>query len=424
MEEYINRYQIYFALKYNLIKEEDFLEKLIISPVDENLLIAYRHYLLYYREKEAEPRQIMSNGKYFPTLVSKKYLLINALMKVSLHHPKFPKDKLNQVTIKYFNDKNFMSFIDAITRVVDDNSSYESIQWAIAARQYNINKRPYPFYELVQCSATRQLSKLIASPITERFYCELINHCTDLYHHQNSLWVHLRKEFITMIRLFYDKNLIPYSSRLFSCLLKLFPELFPLEYNNTFTPLAWMIYHLPLRQAGYYLGHPSTIIKSREELIPALYKLSKLGIVNYCEKFKEENKKYQESLINLNTSWTIFGSKRNNFVNERDIFYEDIFDYSPNDIIIYSDNFGRYFLFSLPELPNIVNKKKNHWTNLDLPIFFIETAKAILKERQRLYLPDPKILLDLLRDLEKDSLDDDEEEEEEEEEISNLRMIS
>lgn len=425
MEEYINRYQIYFALKYNLISEEEFLEKLIISSIGEDFLVAYRHYLLLYQERKAEPRQILSNGKYFFEEADEKYLLIYALMGFSLHHPKFPGDKLAQVTIKYFEDKNFMRFIDIIIKAVDDNGSYEDVQWAIAARQYNINKRPYPFYELVHCNAIPQLAKLITAPISERFYHELVDHCTELYHHQSNLWFYLRREFITLIRKFYDNNLIPYSSRLFTRLLKLLPELFPPEYINTFTPLAWKIYHLPLHRAGYYLGYPSiTAIKSRDEIIPTLGKLSKLGVVDYCEKFKEENKKYQESLINLNTAWTIFGSKRNSFVNERDTLYEDVFSYSPNDLIIYSDNHGKYFLFSLPELPNIVNKRKNHWTNLDLPGFFIEATKAVLKERQKLYLPSSKILLDLLRDLEKEdkSEEDEEEDEDEDLEMSQLQI--
>jgi hypothetical protein len=128
--------------------------------------------------------------------------------------------------------------------------------------------------------------------------------------------------------------------------------------------------------AGYLLGFPiHYLIPNEKQLKVALDLLNELGIEQYCESLK----------------------KKSNVIlaNETDVLMENIDDYSPYDIVEYQTGEHMY-RFSRAEFSNILQTKKNPWTNEDLHPTILSSMYARNLAAIEIRLPEAKILKDLL----------------------------
>lgn len=398
--KYTNKEQIYLALKYSLVAEEDFLEYLRKKNVTLKHLIAYRHFLLHRIERGKEGK----SGYSFILNLASEYNLLYALMGLPLDKLGIPSLQIGQLlamgTIKLYTDEDFSLFMRIITGREKPKTTLE-LNWALSSRQYN---------QLIGAEITstklihhHSLDLIQQIPINSTFLTEFLEYCLKIQLEQPELWIHLSLDYLDLFKDLYLQDRISYYPSLHHGLCELFPALFPVHYK-TFTDLAWQIYHLSPIKAGYYLGFPIDLrIPSRADLTPALLELSRYGPKAYSKRYRKENKKYLKTRINLNNTWSLFQHHDNVCVNEIDTFHESVFSYSSYDLLILPDGDGRNFILTAAELNRFLESGRNHWTNRDLPSNFLATARHYLVERERYQLPTPKPLLELLQDLEGES---------------------
>lgn len=410
MESYIENGQVYNALGYHLISKEDLLDELAKGPASLNRLVAYRHFLLIQQESFGLscPEQNLSSGKHFLTAASHEYILLYAIMGFPLNIADLSETQVGLIlapgTIKLYTDSAFAHSIQIITGYQQSVDNKEDIDLAIRARQFKtisimVNEVDQ-FY--ISYDALEPLLESISQPVDWSFLDAIIQHCCKLQENQPELWIHLIVEYTNFLKKLYAKNLINYIPDLHPKLLSLFPQLFPEEYQE-FSKLAWKLYHLPLPQAGYYLGFPLHFnLPSRDELIPALLYLSQKGIDGYCDKFCQENKNFMEARIKVDTVWSLFKQNDIRFVNDKDTLHESIFSYSSYDLTIISDLEGRFFVITAPEVDTFIQSGINHWTKKPLPPGLVDAMLNRTQDREIFNLPQPQPLKDLLQQLDND----------------------
>ncbi len=406
MQEYINKKQVYTALKYKLISEEDLLEYLSKISPNDNHIIAYQHFLLHQREAKITcPQQKLPSGQHFFTSQQEEYVLLYALMGFSLDIPDLDKEVSTLLipgTLKLYTDPDFANFINIIT---GQSKSYDNVveaELAVAARQYtHLTSKDISFHFYITYDALDKLLSMIKKmSLSQHLLDNILLHCEEIQNSQPELWVHLIEEYTSFFRELYNRNAIIYIPEIHQRIIEIFPRLFPEEFQK-FSPLAWKLYYLPVIKAGYYLGFPFHFTKpTHEDLIPALVQLSELGIDGYCDKFIQENKKFMEARIKIDNVWSLFKQYNIQFVNERDTLHEDVFGYSSYDLIILPDGEGRFFILTIPELASFIQGHKNFWTNKPLPEGFNGTVGHQIKERKEFNLPTSQPIRDLLKKLE------------------------
>lgn len=159
------------------------------------------------------------------------------------------------------------------------------------------------------------------------------------------------------------------------------------EFNNYFPnilsshifnyqDLAFKISLLNNDLAGYLLGFAiDKMIPNNKQIKEALDQLDKLGVEEYCQRLKQ---KYEVILAN-----------------ETDVLMEPIDDYSPFDIVSFQTG-DHLYRFSRAEFDNILQTKKNPWTNEDLHPTILSSMYARNLAACEIKLPECKILKDLL----------------------------
>lgn len=404
MQEYINKRQVYLALKYKLVTPEDLFDYLSKIPPSDTDILAYCHFLLHQREGGIKcPQQLLSSGQHFFTSRREEYILLYALMGFSLEIPDLDVGALLVPgTIKLYTNPDFANFINIITGYKQKYNNPDEIEYALSAHQYSyLSLKDTSFIYYIHHNALDKVLPMIEKmSLSQHLLEKILMHCEEIQNSQPELWVHLIDEYTSFFKELYKRNTIPYIPEVHQRIMEIFPQLFPQELQE-FTPLAWRLYHLPPIIAGYYLGFPLHFNKpTHDDLIPALAQLSKLGIDKYCDKFRQENKNFMEARVKVDTVWTLFKQCNIQFVNDRDTLHEDVFGYSPYDLTILPDGDGRFFILTTPELPSFIKHHKNHWTNKPLPEGFNNTIGLQLKERKEFGLPSSQPIKELLQQLE------------------------
>lgn len=189
--------------------------------------------------------------------------------------------------------------------------------------------------------------------------------------------------------------------------LLVFNEHFPKIIDNdilSFSDLAYNIYLQSNELAGYLLGFPiQSQIPSDKQIKEACSFLNTVGVDNYLSHIKA----YIKSICQVKIP---FSSENEVFSNDKDVLMEQVDDYSPFDIV--SCRIGSYtYRFTRPEFKQILESKKNVWTNEWLSPSIICSINSRIETAKILGLPKSDTLKELLRKCEVDELFKEEEEE-------------
>ena len=168
---------------------------------------------------------------------------------------------------------------------------------------------------------------------------------------------------------------------------KIFPGIFETLFNDG--PLISNLKASSLYQQAYLLGFPiHYVCPSPKQIEEKIQMLKELGTENYCKKLIEQQRKEFEA-HRLAHSCQV--------VNTENVQGDDPCEFSPLDIVYYyQDNHA--FYFTRPEFDYLLEKKKNHFNNLDLSpslLFEIQARQLTSKE---FALPESKPLSLLLQD--------------------------
>lgn len=169
-----------------------------------------------------------------------------------------------------------------------------------------------------------------------------------------------------------------------------------LKYYNDFYPgmvdvkklsyddLCYKISNMDNEMAGYILGFPiHEFIPDNSQIEDALMRLQKLG--------KEE---YIKSLDTGNYHGSNFV-----YANNEDVLMVKINKYLPFDIFYYRS--GKHvYRYTRPEFKQIINTKKDFWTNNPLPISILKSIEARYNAAKHLGLPKAKAALRIYQELE------------------------
>lgn len=182
--------------------------------------------------------------------------------------------------------------------------------------------------------------------------------------------------------------------------INLFPNLFSSEILNM-SPLIYNLKLLPLYIQAYVLGFPIHIyMPSRNIVDVSINILKDKGIDEYCKIISTKNQIYLQS---QNDYIIPIENKQIENGNNEDALYEEPSQYNLFDVIkIYNDT-HRYF-FTRSEFQTLLSKRKNTWTNTDLPYSVLESINSRRVIANKYNLPKCCILSDLLKQVEDNKL--------------------
>lgn len=398
MELYIERVQVFFALKYALITPQELLDYLAKVPVDRLTLLAYRHYFLWLPPEQV-PNQTLSGGKHFLTVADPGYSVIYALLGYPLVIIGMSEEESQkyfyQGPIRLYTDPEFKEIILCLIGDSDYNSE-EEIDLTLAAHQ----TKDYTFFNLKGLLTYHLIPPAMQILDREPFPLDFwLGHCEKIKGDQPLLWSHLYIEYLPLLRRLFDEKKIKYYPKQHHRFLLLCPDFFPEEYR-IFSPLAWHIFHLPTPIAAYYLGFPLNLRQPRDkELVPALIKLSKFGLQEYTEQYIDENKTFHLDRTKIGNHWSFFTNYNPIIVNDRDTLHEDIFTYPCYDLFLYHESQGHFFVFSAVEARILLQGGRNFWTNRPLDPSITTLITHTLTEREIYKLPPPAPISTLLEQL-------------------------
>jgi hypothetical protein len=163
-----------------------------------------------------------------------------------------------------------------------------------------------------------------------------------------------------------------------------FDTFFPNVINKKilgYTDLAYKIALLGNDIAGYVLGFPiQNMIPNEIQIHEAIEVLTADGIDKYSERIKE--------YVTLTYTPMLPFAQKNSvlYSNDTDVFMENINNYVPFDIVSYQIG-PHMYRFTRVEFNNIIEKKKNPWTNDWIPPTVLSTIKARVDSAKELGLP-------------------------------------
>jgi hypothetical protein len=149
--------------------------------------------------------------------------------------------------------------------------------------------------------------------------------------------------------------------------------------------------------AGYVLGFPiHEFIPDDEQIAVALDQFTVLGREAYAQHIA----KYA---LQLHVVPTPFSFADPTFKNDEDVLTEAIVNYSPFDVVSFRSG-SHIFRFTRCEFAQMVEKKKNIWTNEWLPPSVLSTVKARHSMAKALGLPPCRTVVEMLERAEKGTL--------------------
>jgi hypothetical protein len=149
--------------------------------------------------------------------------------------------------------------------------------------------------------------------------------------------------------------------------------------------LAYKILLLDNTAAGYILGFfIQHTIPSEEQLHKAIMKIKDADYESYVNFLKSQNKQSYQIIL---TATTPIENEKLEYSNETDVLMEDIDNYFPFDIVFYQTG-NHIYRFTRPEFKQIMESKKNPWTNDWLPESILSTIISRDRTATELGLPD------------------------------------
>jgi len=162
----------------------------------------------------------------------------------------------------------------------------------------------------------------------------------------------------------------------------------------TYDNLCYNIANMTPDIAGYVLGFPvQDFVPNEEQIHDAIQLLQGLGKDGYCEHIKQLNKTYRFPV-------GPFTDIQADLVNEQDVFGEDIENYVAFDIVAFRDS-KHIYRFTRLEFKQILDSKKNPYTNSWLPASVLNLIKSRVMTARDLGLPVARTLKEHLDCLEK-----------------------
>ena len=179
-------------------------------------------------------------------------------------------------------------------------------------------------------------------------------------------------------------NTLSLSKKEIKIIHELWPSLLPLS-SQSWSSLAQIIFWKGPELSCYYLGLPFEYGHIDKELIVSrLDLLSEIGPEEYVKKYSSlEEDPHYSYLIKLSNSTD--GIIKWPCRNQEDVLSETITSYAPFDRLIYLDGKNVY-RFSRTEFENLIETKKNPWTNEKIAPSFLDMVSLRIKIGQRLKL--------------------------------------
>lgn len=234
--------------------------------------------------------------------------------------------------------------------------------------------------------------EIIKNLVSVRKDLEVVNQLMDriqnLFNKVPDYWLLVKKNYQELFEIIYRE--VGLNNLSIKELSTYFPNLF--NFNNL-SSLAIKIALLKWPLQAYLLGYPiHQNFPSYKSLQESLLLLSKLGKDAYVTQIK---KYWKELLMQLNQG--------NNFANEENVYKENIYDFLPFDRLDICLE-GHCYIFTREEFSEILKSKKNPYTNLLLPSWFLENFSCRVKMAENLGLPISRPILELYDELEKGTL--------------------
>jgi len=401
IEKYVACGLVYNALDLSLIKTEDVLKYLLASPVTDAGLIAYRHLLL-----KVPGDQHFCDNCHFLTKADPQYSAIYAMSNASPIIKPYPDSQYVDAGVFYYKGVLLLQQEPNLLRKIQIITDQTTIRLHLGDFELVVRARS----EKLLGSITNHFSHYIfdlAKDVDwfekiEKYYNTPGNLTPLLVVYQQrstslpEYWQKISARCEQLIkRMFSEGKFLP-DRELPSKIKALFPSFFP-PVTEGFDEKAWFIYQLPSNIQGYILGYPiHEKTPSHEELIRALQTLSTIGYQAYADGYEERHK----ARFNSSSATSLgFPAVPVIHVNEFDTLQESVYAYSSFDTIAVDVGNKRYF-FTRPEFSNLVQKGKNHWTNLNLS--YEDLALISIREilAQIFCLPSPVPMKELLKNIE------------------------
>ena len=413
LERYISLGLVYNTLELGLVSSENLLSHLLTNPVSDNTLIAYRHLLL-----KVPGNQHYYNGTHFLIKAAPEYGAIYCMSQ----SPSMikPTPESDEVDVGIFVYKGVLLMqqqpilahkIKIITDQILVQLRQSDITLAIRARSEKIlgsisNRLDQNVFNAsLEVDWLDRLNKHYVHtsniPGSPRKICgfhKILMACQQKSTDLPEYWQKMSLRYKELLQGIFNVGKVLPNKELPNKIKSLFPDFFP-AITESFTDKAWFIYQLPTYLQGYILGYPiHEKSPSREELNEALKRLSNLGVDVYVDTYIALHKILLDKLVGTSLGFLCVDTI--NCVNEKDTLEESIYSYSCLDIISVDHDNKRYF-FSRPEFPTLIEKGRNHWTNLELStneIVLIMVRDALT---QVFRLPTAVPMRDLLNNIEK-----------------------
>ena len=212
---------------------------------------------------------------------------------------------------------------------------------------------------------------------------EVIERCKLLQSEIPEYWDLISAQYQTELKRLYILNHITGSQVL--DLMSIYPNLTDFDISK-FSEIAQDILCQPLLHQYYLLGF--NLLNEVPNQQKSLMRLSKFNIDNYYKTLEQRNLKFIQSQLIQDEV----------IVNEENILQEKWINFNISDLALFIEG-GHAYIFTRNEFDYILKNKRNQYTNLQFPDFFIEKVRLISEMAERYRLPSAKPLIDVVKKL-------------------------
>jgi hypothetical protein len=406
VKESIEIGSIFESLFYKLVTIEEILRYLLIHPVNNKTMIAYKAVCTFDRT------QIVDDIPFILQTSVDEYIVIYMLY--------FGKDH-----IMGRNDSESINIARKTTNLIIKMSTLSdwtrSIQMLCDINHRRLNVLSTDRDLIIGGRCTNYIQDLIRSgrnisvhdfitndylDILKRFkYSEyedlLLVRCRYLKDKAPTYWNKVGHEIYSNL----ISNNINTKSPVFSRIkLEKYVALFPTLFNSDILNMSPLIYNLnllPMVIQAYVLGFSLNVCMPGKTLIDeAIILLRDQGIDNYVKNITEKNKLY---LSNHNDMVMPFNDKKYLIGNTQDSLYEEPYMYNLFDVVkLYNDT--HVYFFTRPEFPSLIERKINTWSNLEIPYAAIQEINSRYVTANKYNLPKSDTIYELLKQVEENKL--------------------
>lgn len=409
IEEVIKYGSLYVAFAKNYISPTSVLEWLATKDVTTETLIAY----IAVCSKIHPDNQYLADGCHF---IAKKPIYCYIALEAQLN-----------IEIMDDNIKSDNPIIAHLIESLEDIKTNSLLKQTLLLLIYGKGTSQFIKTNLQQCFAARNFSYVknvtadeINGALLKSDWLQHVRYNTTLAKDIINRVKELSKvapSYLSIVKDDYYKvaQKLYKEKKLFSLTqyeLVIFNELFPSIVNPVFLTLDTLSSKIALlgnNIAGYLLGFPiQSFIPNDEQIITILSKLNKTTLQEHITMIKKYNPSSYMPVLPFEYKIT--------HANTTDVIMEEIDNYLPFDIIAYIDGLYLY-RFTRVEFKQIIESRKNPWTNDWLPESVLSTIKTRYEVANTLCLPECKTINELFDSLEDGDFIKAKEEEVEEEDV-------